>query len=104
MPPKAVKTKGKFLPKCFLIVTLSRIERLVRLRFGGAHGGMARVAMKKIFALGGVVLLLAGCAVMGGAGAREARLFDGKSFSGWIGDTNKTFRIREDAIVGGTMK
>lgn len=30
-------------------------------------------------------------------------LFNGKSFKGWIGDTNKTFRIVDGAIVGGTM-
>jgi hypothetical protein len=31
-------------------------------------------------------------------------LWDGKTFKGWEGDTNKTFRIQEGAIVGGTMK
>ena len=31
-------------------------------------------------------------------------LFDGKTFNGWDGDTNKTFRIEDGAIVGGTMK
>lgn len=31
-------------------------------------------------------------------------LFDGKSFKGWIGDTNKSFRIQDGAIIGGTMK
>ena len=35
---------------------------------------------------------------------REYRLFDGKSFSGWEGDTNKTFRIIDGAIVGGSLK
>ena len=32
------------------------------------------------------------------------RIFDGKTFAGWEGDTNKTFRIVEGAIVGGTLK
>src|SRR4026208_1761595 len=31
-------------------------------------------------------------------------LFDGKTFKGWEGDTNKTFRIEDGAIVAGTMK
>jgi hypothetical protein len=35
---------------------------------------------------------------------KTVRLFDGKTFKGWIGDTNKTFRIEDGAIVGGTMK
>lgn len=29
-------------------------------------------------------------------------LFDGKTFNGWIGDTNKTWRIEDGAIVGGS--
>ena len=31
-------------------------------------------------------------------------LFDGKTFRGWVGDTNKSFHIQDGAIVGGTMK
>ena len=31
------------------------------------------------------------------------RLFDGKSFKGWEGDTVKTWRIENDAIVGGSL-
>jgi len=34
----------------------------------------------------------------------EAPLFDGKTFVGWEGDTNKTFRIIDGAIVGGSLK
>lgn len=34
----------------------------------------------------------------------EKRLFDGKSFGGWEGDTTKTFRIEDGAIVGGSLK
>jgi len=30
-------------------------------------------------------------------------LFDGKTFNGWIGDTNKTWRIVEGAFVGGSL-
>jgi hypothetical protein len=35
---------------------------------------------------------------------RVVRLFDGKTFKGWEGDTNKSFRIEDGAIVGGTLK
>src|SRR5262249_40759990 len=30
-------------------------------------------------------------------------LFDGKSFAGWEGDTNRTWRIENGAIVGGSL-
>ncbi|MEM7383630.1 MAG: DUF1080 domain-containing protein [Verrucomicrobiota bacterium] len=35
---------------------------------------------------------------------KSASLFDGKSFAGWEGDTEKSFRIEEGAIVGGNLK
>ena len=35
--------------------------------------------------------------------AAPAPLFDGKSFDGWEGDTEKTWRIEEGAIVGGSL-
>jgi len=31
-------------------------------------------------------------------------LFDGRSFKGWLGDTNKTWRIEDGALVGGSLK
>ena len=31
-------------------------------------------------------------------------LFDGKTFAGWEGDTNKTWRIEDGAFVGGSLK
>ncbi|MDX1953057.1 MAG: DUF1080 domain-containing protein [Verrucomicrobiota bacterium] len=36
--------------------------------------------------------------------AAETKIFDGKTFRGWEGDTNKTFKIIDGAIVGGTLK
>ena len=36
--------------------------------------------------------------------AKAVSLFDGKSFDGWSGDTTKSFRIEEGAIVGGSLK
>jgi len=37
------------------------------------------------------------------AAEKSVRLFDGKTFRGWEGDTNKSFRIQDGAIVAGTM-
>lgn len=37
-------------------------------------------------------------------GAKAVALFDGKTFRGWDGDTNKTWRIAEGALVGGSLK
>lgn len=34
---------------------------------------------------------------------RHVSLFDGKSFKGWEGDTEKSFRIQGGAVVGGTL-
>ncbi len=37
------------------------------------------------------------------AEGKPTALFDGKTFKGWEGDTVKSFRIADGAIVGGTM-
>jgi hypothetical protein len=34
---------------------------------------------------------------------RENKIFDGRTFSGWEGDTNKTWRIQDGALVGGDL-
>lgn len=50
-----------------------------------------------------------GAGVFGPAGrvmptaGRRTRLFDGKSFAGWEGDTQKTWRIANGALVGGSL-
>ena len=36
-------------------------------------------------------------------GREKKPLFDGKSFEGWEGDTEKTFRIQDGAVVGGSL-
>ena len=36
--------------------------------------------------------------------AAPISLFDGKSFEGWEGDTQKTWRIEDGAIVGGSLE
>src|ERR1051325_6938435 len=64
--------------------------------------------MKKVFLLGlALSLALLGCKSPGDSstsrGGRTVSLFDGKTFQGWEGDTNKTFRIQDRAIVAGTM-
>jgi hypothetical protein len=54
-----------------------------------------------------LMLVITGCALTNDSFAqprpRTVSLFDGKTFKGWEGDTNKTFRIQDGAIVGGTM-
>ena len=39
------------------------------------------------------------------AQAKDAKkIFDGKTFKGWEGDTNTTWKIRDGAFVGGTLE
>ena len=38
------------------------------------------------------------------AHAKTIRLADGKTFAGWEGDTNKTWRIEKGAFVGGSLE
>ena len=44
------------------------------------------------------------CAIHATAHAGPAPLFDGKSFDGWEGDTQQTWRIRDGVIVGGSLQ
>jgi hypothetical protein len=37
-------------------------------------------------------------------GQQPVKLFDGKSFKGWEGDTLKTWHIRDGMLVGGSLK
>jgi hypothetical protein len=55
--------------------------------------------MKRIFLLSLLTFIPLQAADQG----KQVALFDGKSFKGWIGDTNKTFRIVDGSIVGGTL-
>jgi hypothetical protein len=36
-------------------------------------------------------------------GGKVVSLFDGKTFAGWEGDTNKTWRVQNGALVGGSL-
>jgi hypothetical protein len=58
--------------------------------------------MNRIFASW---LLAAGCALPLAAAesSRTFSLFDGKTFAGWEGDTNKTWRIQDGAIMAGSL-
>ena len=54
-----------------------------------------------------VIALFTGMAVAAGLAADAGgitSLFDGRSFTGWEGDTNGTWRIEEGALVGGSLK
>ena len=57
----------------------------------------------KISFFAGLILALT-LTITGAEKSKVVRLFDGKTFKGWEGDTNKSFRIEDGAIVGGTLK
>ena len=56
---------------------------------------MKRTLLFLLFGMLSAQLLFAGTVV---------RLFNGKTFDGWTGDTNRSFRIEDGAIVGGNLK
>ena len=58
--------------------------------------------MKIKFAFLGALLFCFGFSA--GAKDEASAIFDGRSFKGWEGDTKKTFRIEDGAIVGGSLK
>lgn len=59
--------------------------------------------MKNVF-LALAVIVISGCtSISGEKPVKATNLFDGKSFAGWSGDTNKTWRIENGAIVGGSL-
>ncbi len=58
--------------------------------------------MKKSLAV--IFLSLAVIAAKAADTAKAVAIFDGKTFKGWEGDTNKTWRIAEGALVGGSLK
>lgn len=56
--------------------------------------------MKNTFAASTIILALSSLTALGG----PITLFDGKTFSGWEGDTNKIWRIEGGALVGGSLQ
>lgn len=55
--------------------------------------------MKTILVLGAVLAALFTL----NAGEPKS-IFDGKTFQGWVGDTNKTWKIKDGAFVGGSLE
>src|SRR5436309_10585442 len=51
-----------------------------------------------------IFLSLAVIAAKAADAAKATPIFDGKTFKGWTGDTNKTWRVAEGALVGGSLK
>jgi hypothetical protein len=48
--------------------------------------------------------LLVAALISGAIRAEEKPLFDGKTLDGWEGDTSKTWRVEDGAIVGGSLE
>ena len=60
--------------------------------------------MKSFALLGAVVLtVITGCQSKPEP-PRYVQIFDGKTFAGWDGDVEKTWRIKDDAFVGGSLE
>jgi hypothetical protein len=57
--------------------------------------------MKSLFSLALAVVMLPVGQAQGPK--KPVALFDGRSFSGWEGDTRSTWRIQDGAIVGGSL-
>ena len=51
-----------------------------------------------------VGVLVVGAAWQAAAADKPTALFNGKDFTGWEGDTRKTWRIEDGAIVGGSLE
>lgn len=59
--------------------------------------------MKKLLSFTAVFCVAASCA-LGAEKGKAISIFDGKTFQGWEGDTNKTWHIEDGAIGGGDGK
>ncbi len=56
--------------------------------------------MRRILSLFALVIVMPAFA----ADTKPVSLFDGKTFAGWEGDTDKTWKIEDGAIVGGSLE
>jgi hypothetical protein len=70
------------------------------------NSGEIHLAKMKSLVLILTTVLVSGCAVFQTRAekSKPVKIFDGKTFAGWEGDTNKTFRIEDGAIVGGSLQ
>ncbi|GAB3508694.1 hypothetical protein GCM10027341_44810 [Spirosoma knui] len=50
-----------------------------------------------------ILTTLSFCAWFGGHAVKPTPIFDGKTFRGWEGDTTGLWRIRDGALVGGSL-
>jgi len=50
------------------------------------------------------LISLAAPALMAAGGSPAVSILDGKTFKGWEGDTNKTWRVEGGALVGGSLQ
>lgn len=71
----------------------------VRQKSGAKGTTMKQFLLPMVF-----ILVVAGCASLTAEKSHVTRLSDGKTFAGWSGDTNKTWRIEGGAFVGGSLK
>ena len=62
--------------------------------------------MKHICILSAFIALAGGCISQNSQAekSKPISIFDGKTFRGWEGDTNKTWRIENGAFVGGSLE
>ncbi len=56
------------------------------------------------YSLCALTLALGATLLCGAEDTQKISLFDGKTFQGWTGDTNHTWRIEDGAFVGGSME
>jgi len=62
---------------------------------------MSRMKTRQLLLL--VALTLSATTAFAADKGRTLSLFDGKTFTGWTGDTNRTWRIVDGAFVGGSL-
>jgi hypothetical protein len=53
--------------------------------------------------LSSVLAVVAGVSMFISAHAQSVSVFDGKTFNGWVGDTNNTWRVENGAFAGGSL-